>query len=177
MEVKDILEPLAYLILVVLGGAVTELRQRRKGAPWRERTRLLEGRLDALRKDRQDDLAVIDHLQKRVDKLAHYEELYNTLKEAHDGLKLDHEDLKAKFEAKVTAWKEVTDSLNNERARTAELERELQQERAARHDAETRADALLEALRAVRNGHVPECTPEPVEMADSAAEQEQSDGE
>jgi chromosome segregation ATPase len=157
MEVKDILEPLAYLILVVLGGAVTELRQRRKGAPWRERTRLLEGRLDTLRKDRQDDLAVIDHLQKRVDKLAHYEELYNTLKEAHDGLKLDHEALKAKFEAKVTAWKEVTDSLNNERARTAELEREL--------------------LHAVRNGHVPECTPEPVEMADSAAEQEQSNGE
>ena len=171
MEAKDILEPLAYLVVGVLGMVGTNIRQRRKNGPWREKTQTLEGRLDALRKDRQDDLAVIDHLQKRVDKLAHYEELYNTLKEAHDGLKQDHDELKAKFEEKVAAWKEVTDSLNTERARTAQLEAELQQEVERRKTAETRADALLEALHAVRDGHTPECAPEPIEVADTAEQE------
>lgn len=173
MENPDIWQTLGYVITVAVASVVTEIVQRRKRKPWRERAMTLETRLDALRKDRQDDLAVIEHLQKRVDKLAHYEELYNTLKEAHDGLKLDHEELKAKFEEKVTAWKEVTDSLNNERARAARLEADLKQEREKRHDAEVRADVLLEALHAVRNGHRPEQALEPVEEADKTAEQEQ----
>lgn len=151
----NIIEALAYLLATAFVVAINNIRQRRRG-PWREKTEALEREVQQLRNENKRNLDLINYLQNRVDKLAHYEELYTTLKEAHDGLKRDHEELKALFEVKVAAWKEVTDSLNNERARVAQLEAELRREIERRKTAETRADVLLEALRAVRGENVQE---------------------
>lgn len=105
---EELAQFLGYFLVAIVTGYISYRQSTRKGAA---RSRASEQETERLTREnvqlsRQiaDNEIITRDMRQQLSTLSHFQMLYETLKEAHDGLKLDHEELKAKFEDKSQAW-------------------------------------------------------------------------
>jgi chromosome segregation ATPase len=119
----NVLVPIAVAIGAGIAAYLKASRkQTQQGAKFQTDKDQLSSENVRLQKQVSDMGVILDDLRSQVAKLVHYQELYGTLKEAHDMLKRDHEELKAKFDEKAGEWQRVNTELATERERRGTLE-------------------------------------------------------
>ena len=119
---------LAVFLVTILGAGISYRQSTRKGA---RRSQAHEAKSDLLEQDNRQlssrvaDLEIIVKDQRiQIATLSHFQMLYETLKQAHDGLKLDHDELKEKFEARDAAFQASKTELESKAGTIANLERQ-----------------------------------------------------